>query len=242
VRGFEVVGPTLSPTATLKVGDTVQLHTKEILDRNGHLVPDGTLVRFSVYYQGVEFPALVDALTTGGAAVVNLPAINRAGQVEVTAASGQAQGHPRIVISVQENKQILIITATPLPATITPSPLPPTPTATPSRPPPTATSTITPTPTQEPSPPARVVWPDFLTLCLGLALVVGGGYFASILGVNPRQCLRVALSGAIGILLGYNAFALGLPGTVWVDMLLGAAVGLAVGWYGFVRQGWGRTH
>ncbi len=79
-------------------------------------------------------------------------------------------------------------------------------------------------------------------LCVCLAAVLGGGYFASILGANPRQCMRVALSGAIGALLGYNVFAMGLPGTMWLDMLLGAAAGLAVGWYGFVRRRWGPTH
>ena len=68
-----------------------------------------------------------------------------------------------------------------------------------------------------------------------------GGYFTSAGRADPQQRLRVALSGAIGVLLGYNAFALGGPGTAWVYMLTGGLVGLAIGWLGFVRQGWGRA-
>jgi beta-N-acetylhexosaminidase len=243
-RTFEIVSPSLPPTAAVQAGAVVLLRTTEVLDHNGRPVPDGTSVRFSVLYQGVEFPAVLETQTTGGVAetTLTLPA-NRAGQLEVTATSGQAQARFSLRFLVSENKQIVVITVipptpTPLPVTPTPSY---TPTPTPPSPTPTASVTVTPTPTPTPLPPERLVWSDFVVLCLCLAAVTVGGYFASAAGADPQQRLRVALAGAIGVLLGYNAYAVGWPGTMWIDMLAGGAVGLAVGWVGFVRLGWGRT-
>jgi beta-N-acetylhexosaminidase len=243
-RTFEIVSPSLTPTSTVQVGATVLLRTTEILDHNGRPVPDGTPVRFSVLYQGVEFPAVLEAQTNGGVGEVALTLpTNRAGQLEVTAASGQAQARFSLRFLVPENKQIVVITVIPPTAT----PLPPTPTATfaptstPLPPTLTSTATVTPTPTPTPPPPARVAWSDFFVLCLCLAAAMAGGYFGTAARADPQRRLRVALSGAIGVLLGYNAFAVGWPGTIWIDMLGGGVVGLAIGWVGFVRLGWGRT-
>jgi beta-N-acetylhexosaminidase len=243
-RSFEIASPSIPQTSTVQVGTTVLLRTTEILDHNGRQVPDGTQVNFSVLYQGVEFPAILGAQTAAGVAEVSLtlPA-NRAGQMEVTASSGQAQARFSLRFLVPENKQIVVITV--IPPTATPLPSTPTvtlaPTSTPVPPTATSTSTVTPTPTPTPTPPDRLAWSDFLVLCLCLAAVMVGGYFASAVGADPQQRLRVALAGAIGVLLGYNAYAMGWPGTIWLDMLLGGVGGLAVGWFGFVRRGWGRT-
>ena len=64
---------------------------------------------------------------------------------------------------------------------------------------------------------------------------------------SPRRALRLALSAVIGALLGYNWFALRLPGfeqarglfgqwggSLWV--VLGMAVGLLVGWLFFRKS------
>ncbi len=243
-RNFDIISPSLPQTLTLQAGATVLLRTTQILDHNGRIVPDGTPAVFSVLYQGVEFPAILDAQTVDGVAEVTLtlPA-NRAGTLEVTASSGQAKARFSLRFLVAENKQIVVITVIPP----SPTPLPPTPTAThtptftPLPPTPTSTATLAPTPTQVPPAPARLGGWDFFGLCLCLAAATIGGYFTSARRADPQQRLRVALSGAIGVLLGYNAFALGGPGTAWADMLTGGLVGLAVGWLGFVRQGWGRA-
>jgi beta-N-acetylhexosaminidase len=237
-RGFDLNGPPVNPTAPLKVGDIVEVRTSVIPDRNNHPVPDGTLVRFSVYYPGVEFPAIYDTPTTGGIAQVNLTVpTNRAGQVEVSASSGPAQAHSRMAISVQQNQQIIFVTVVP---TSQPPPPPPTASPTPtSTPAPTATLSPTATPTPPPAVPAS--WPNFLGLCLVLAAVVVGGYLVPAARADPQQRLRLALSGAIGALVGYNVFALGAPGILWVFLLVGAAAGLGVGWFGFVVRGWGRA-
>ena len=62
-----------------------------------------------------------------------------------------------------------------------------------------------------------------------------------------RQGVRVALAGAIGLLLAYNYVALGLPGSAvavetfgalaapfWA--IVGGAVGVVAGWYWFVGR------
>ncbi len=243
-RNFDIISPSLPQTSTLQAGAVVLLRTTQILDHNGRPVPDDTPATFSVLYQGVEFPAVLDARTVEGVAEVTLTLpVNRSGQLEVTASSGQAKARFSLRFLVAENKQIVVITV--IPPTATPLPATPTatlaPTSTPLPPTPTATAALTATPTQAPSSPARVAGWDFFVLCLCLAAVTIGGYFASAAGADPQQRLRVALSGAIGVLLGYNAFAVGGPGNLWVDMLMGGLLGLAVGWYGFVRLGWGRA-
>jgi len=237
-RGFDLTGPPLDPSAPLKVGDIVQVRTSVIPDHNNHPVPDGTLVHFSVFYPGVEFPAVYDTPTTGGIAQVNLTVpTSRAGQVEVSASSGDAQAHFRMQISVQQNQQIIFVTVVPTSQPTPPSATPsPAPSGTPS-PVPTPSATATPAP----PPPTTPSWPNFLGLILVLAVVLVGGYLIPSARADAQQRLRLALSGAIGALLGYNAFALGGTGFMWAFLLLGAAAGLGVGWFGFVVRGWGRA-
>ena len=86
-------------------------------------------------------------------------------------------------------------------------------------------------------------------MCLGLIAAVAAGYQLGRLSqseVQPSRRWRVALVGAIGVLLGYNYFALGWPGADWAEplgvfaptawVLIGAAIGLGLGWYWFVRR------
>ena len=237
--------PPISGTATaqpvgLRKGETLRLQTGVILDLNGHPVPDGTPVRFSVLYQGDELPAVLTAATQGGVAATDLT-LNRTGQLQITASSEPAFSSTILQIAVEEDTgSIVVITPTPLP-TDTPQP---TPTATPVTPTPTPPPTPIPTP---PSPePGRVAGRDFFMMLLGLTAAIFTGYRLSGAGANRGRQVRVALAGAIGALAGYNFFALGLPGAdlalsfgVWaasVCVLVGAALGLAAGWYWFVYK------
>jgi hypothetical protein len=79
--------------------------------------------------------------------------------------------------------------------------------------------------------------------------VVVAGYRLSAAEAPPSQRVRIALAGAIGALVGFNFYALGLPGadiarafgvlaaSAWV--FLGAGVGLVTGWVWFARRGQG---
>jgi hypothetical protein len=80
-------------------------------------------------------------------------------------------------------------------------------------------------------------------MCLGLFAVLVGGYRLGTLDEpQPRLGVRVALAGAIGLLVGYNYYALVLPGAAiahwWLGALagpvcglIGGIFGLAAGWY-----------
>jgi hypothetical protein len=102
--------------------------------------------------------------------------------------------------------------------------------------------------TEEPEPPPRVDWRGFFVMCLGLAAALVGGYRLGNSHVaQARQGVRVALAGAIGLLVGYNYIALGLPGAepsylrfgalaapLWA--IFGGMLGVVGGWYWFVGR------
>jgi beta-N-acetylhexosaminidase len=232
----------LSDKTTLKVGDTIELRTSVIRDRNGLPVPDGTPVRFSILYQKDRLIDPRDVFTEDGVAVISL-VLDRSAQLEITASSSPALTSRGLQIIVLENAQIIVITVTPpptpVPSRIAASEAPPT-------------LTPTPLPTSTPPPPTtsdRVSGGDFFLLLLGLAAVVVAGYRLGTLEAPPAQRVRVALAGALGALGGYNYYALALPGaniaqafgvlaaSAWV--FFGAGIGLALGWYWFAHKGRG---
>lgn len=225
---------------TVKVGDTIQLRTSLIRDRNGHLVPDGTPVRFTFLYQQEGLADTSEAATKSGVASTSFT-LARSGQIEVTAASEPATSSRGLLLIAVDNTNFIVITATP-PPTVAPSQAPGSAT------PPTPTATPEPTPT--PRPPRtsdRVTGGDFFLLILGLVAVVVAGYRIGAAEAPPAQRVRIAIAGAIGALVGYNFYALGLPGadfarafgvlaaSAWV--FVGAGIGLAAGWYWFVYRG-----
>ncbi len=121
---------------------SVRLQAGPILDYNGHAVPDGTEVTFSVQYRdGTAYLPPQTAATSGGTAVVTMT-LTAPGSVQLAAESGDALRSQTIDLTIQ---------APPTPtATATPTAPPPThspttaPSATPSPTLPTAAATSTP--------------------------------------------------------------------------------------------------
>ncbi len=228
-------------TKDLKVGDTLQLKTDVILDHNGHPVPDGTLVQFSILYKQENLiGASIDEFTRDGVATTSLT-LERKGILEITAASAPASNSRGLQIIVLDNERVIVITVTPAPTPLLSQ-------SAPSATPPVSTATPQPTPT--PAPPRttdRVTGGDFFLLILGLVAVVVAGYRLGAAEAPPSQRVRIALAGVIGALVGYNFYALGLPGadlarafgvlaaSAWV--FVGAGIGLATAWYWFARRG-----
>jgi beta-N-acetylhexosaminidase len=225
--------------ATFKQGDTLHLRTGVIEDRNGRAVPDGTQVNFWFKYEGESLAASVAATTTGGSAAYDY-VLDGAGNLEITASSGEAVNSftLRVPVDPKTPSTITIITPTPT-NTLTPRPtLTPTP----------GTPTVTPTPTPTPGPDfvPRVDGRDFFVMLMGLVTALVIGYRTGAESVSRTQRVRTALAGAIGVLAGYNFFALGLPGAGlfaglghWaasVCVVLGATAGVAVGWFWFVYR------
>jgi beta-N-acetylhexosaminidase len=248
--------PTAEPR--LEKGDQLRLHTGEILDHNGHPVPDGTPVQFVFDYPQEGLEQSVLATTRSGIAEATLT-LDRIGRLDI---SVQADPVPRKIalqITIQEGGPATIVTPTPLPTPIpTPTSTPPaTPTPTP-EPPPSPTPVVTSEPAiEEPeAPPSQEAHILDLVMALAGAVVVGGsGYYAMRLGDRTvTRALRVALWCIIGGLALYVAYVLGLSylgsggglgserglglfdwqGEVWTAggaALIGSAIALLLAWF-----------
>jgi hypothetical protein len=93
-----------------------------------------------------------------------------------------------------------------------------------------------------------VDWRSFFVMLLALAATTIIGYrLGTLEEPAARLGVRVALAGAIGVLLGYNYSALALPGAslgyLWLGVLAAPIYGLvtgilalAAGWYLFVGR------
>ena len=88
-------------TQPVDVGDTLNLSVGPIIDRNGHPVPDGTLVEFDLKFDDEELAMAVDpALTRGGVAARDV-AVERSGTLRVAAtAGGASSGEPLLLVIV----------------------------------------------------------------------------------------------------------------------------------------------
>jgi len=188
-------------SATVNVGTTIRVYTRPILDRNGHLVPDGTPVTFRAFYP-VDGLYLSPQETTTVNGIANAAILaERPGQLEITATSGQATNSLPLVLTVVGDQPV---TATPPPTpTETPTPVPPTPTP-------------EPTPEATPVPPASLPprhapgWAD-LILSLGIMLVAGGAGQALLNDgwSPPRRVVRLLLLSLACGLAGYVLLSVG---------------------------------
>jgi beta-N-acetylhexosaminidase len=235
------VEPFLTPVPpSVTVGDVLTLRTGVILDSNGRPVPDNTVVRFFVTYPEVVIPAqFAEAGTVDGVASTSF-VLDRAGILELSVSSEPALTS----IKLQFN-----LSGTPVPPTIIEPP-----TATPTNsPPPTSPPTETPTPgiTPTPTPPnppttPPVTWIDLLMTILTLGVMGGIAWRVT----NSRaeavsDGIKLILIIAIGALMGYNYYALKLPGAATVSELgfwavpvmvwSGGLIGFGVGWWWLKR-------
>ncbi len=222
-------GETPTP-APLRVGETISIASGIILDHNGNQVPDGTVVRFTLYHEGENVPAqIVDTQTSQGVARGSLM-LDQAGELIIYAESGQAVSSDAVIIDIPPE----LVTATPQPPTQEPTV---TYTPTPS---PTLTQTSTPEATPTPvSPPDQgtVDFGDWLAAFIVIAIVSGSNYWV----INTRHGLlwavRAALLPLIGGMVTYTYIATDMPGSkamteklgtwgVLLIAILGAAIGV----------------
>jgi beta-N-acetylhexosaminidase len=205
----ETAAPTEVPV--YRLGDTIGVRAGPILDHNGHLVPDGTVVRFimSTRDEGGGILQQVDATTAAGISRASF-LFDKPGKVEISVVSEPA------VISgilqfdfVSSGESAVVVTVMVPQPTDTPAPILPTAT--------TVVESDLVTPEGYP----RVgVW-----LLVLLALFGGGvlSYWAMSRIVSTRWGLRWALCIFLGGLLAYNYLALGFPGAAeWIAEESGA--------------------
>lgn len=221
---------TAEPTAIplYKLGDTISVRAGPIYDHNHHIVPDDTVVRFTMSTRDETGQILqqIDAVTTEGVARAAF-AIDKPGKVEINAIS-----EPAVISEVLQfdasNEGAAVTVVVPM---VTLTPIPATPTAT--------------------LPPendliSRDGYPRIGVWLLVLLALFGGAllaYWAVSRIFSPRWGLRWALCISIGGLLGYNYLALGFPGAAeWVASgggafgvllltFLGETVGIIVAWF-----------
>jgi beta-N-acetylhexosaminidase len=200
--------PTPSPEP-YRIGDTIAVRAGPVMDRNNNVVPDGTVVQFTMSTRDETGGILrqVEAATTDGIARATF-VIDKPGSVEISVVSEPAINSTVLQI-IASTESVVVATVVPsVSPTITP--IPPTPTPTP-----TEIPWITPE-----GYPRVGGW--FLTL-LALFGTAGLAFWAVSKIISVRWGLRWAFCMLIGGLLGYNYLALGLPGAAdWITGTAGA--------------------
>ena len=209
---------TAEPTAVpqMRIGDTISIRTGELLDQNGNIVPDGTVVRFSISVTG-EGGGLIEqaeAQTVSGVARISYR-LAKPGLLEIRAASEPAIISQALQLDVAEGAPMVVTVIVPF-----------------------TTETIIPTPTAlTPMPGSDFVTPEghprFGGWLLILFVLGGGALLAYWVGGSfgpPRWGVRWALCALVGGLLVYNYLALGLPGatSTLVNWGGGALVGITI--------------
>jgi beta-N-acetylhexosaminidase len=226
---------TPAPTSTsLKIGEPIAVVSGLILDHNKNQVPDGTIVRFTLYHDGENVPAqIVEAQTSQGIARGNL-LIDQSGEINIRADSGSAVNSDVLTFEIPPES----ITSTPLLATQTP-----TPSSTPTN---TPTSTLTSTPQATTIPinvpnQGSVDFGDWLVALIVTVIISGANYWLIKSKSGLLWGVRAALLPLIGGMFTYTYLAVNMPGSkslleqlgIWGVMLfvvVGALIGAGAVW------------
>ena len=207
---------TLTPEPTVtpfyKIGASISVRAGPIFDHNNHLVPDGTVVNFTMSTRDETGSILKqeEATTVNGVARTSF-VIDKPGKVEVRAVS-----EPALISDVLQfdatSEGVAVTVVAPI---VTNTPEPPTP---------------TPTPIPENgfiSPdgyPRAGIWFIVLLGVFGSAMLA---FWAGSRMIEPRWGVRFALSVLIGGVGAYNYLALGFPrALIWISSESGGAFGV----------------
>lgn len=217
--------PTLTPL--FRIGDTISIRTGVIRDHNGHQVPDGTVVRFSMLLTGEGGGILqqVESVTKSGVALAAF-GLDKPGLLEIRVASEPAIISEVLQLDVSQSGAVAVTVVVPEL---------------------TQSSQPTPTPPVEEQPDDFVSeegYPRVSAWSLAMLLVVLGS--GALYGIASRfaqrkSALRWSLGMLLGGLLAYNLLAFGffnlpqwltetgISGVIYVT-IAGQLLGLAGGW------------
>lgn len=228
---------TLTPQPTevplYRIGDSFTVRTGRILDHNNNIVPNGTVVRFSMLLSGEGGGILqqVDAVTTAGVAKASF-GLESPGLIEIHASSEPAMISELIQMDVSSGQASAVTVIAPVQSE-TPAP--------------TTTPEILPEENRFISPDGH---PRFNGWVISMLLLVGSiGLLYWVVGrlVSLIWGVRWALCAALGGLLGFNYLALGLPGsltwsstggilTVLILTFTGELFGMVLAWLWMLRS------
>jgi len=210
-----ITNGTLTPNPTeipsYKIGDSISVRAGPVLDHNQHLVPDGTVVRFTMSTRDETGGILqqLEVTTQDGIARVSF-VIDKPGKVEVHAESEPAMVSD--VLQFDATNEGVAVTVVPV-ITQTPEPPTPTPTVTPEN------NFISPE-----GYPRSGIWYLVLLGVFGSALLTS---WAMSHVAAPRWGVRFGLSVLIGGFGAYNYLALGFPHALeWISSDRGGAFGV----------------
>ncbi|MBT3338823.1 MAG: hypothetical protein HN855_03255 [Anaerolineae bacterium] len=225
------VAPT--PIPMFQVGDTLGVRTGTVLDVNGHIVPDGTLVVFSLVLGGENgIRQRIEAETVSGVAHADFQ-LGQTGLLDIRVASGKATVSETLRLDISDEGVAAAVTIIPpaLASEATPTP------------------EIFPTPTLSPSPyvdEGKLRFGAWFIALLLWALGAVLAYFAGERVESTRWGLRWALSTLLGGIVAYNYLALDLPASAWVTgdglsgviifILFAEIVGWVFGWMWYRRS------
>jgi beta-N-acetylhexosaminidase len=236
--------PTITATPSpikITLGDTLHLSAGPILDHNGHVVPDGTPLRFQIEYPSENIPPLyLDTATKQGIAQADYT-LDRKGEMRITASSEPARQSTILSFVVSEQSSVVTIEG---PMDITGTP-------------PSASPTISGTPAIAAGngrQGARVGGDTFIAMVVLLCVLMGVALFLSHHLPGKAADVRIALSVLVGGLAGYDYMVLGFPGAFdlaswggrWIAIpigIVGSIAGFAIVWWlenrpkGFTRSG-----
>jgi beta-N-acetylhexosaminidase len=216
--------PVATPVPLFRIGDTIGIRTGIIRDQNGHAVPDGTVVSFSMELRGEGGSILQqqEANTTQGIARVSF-GLDKPGLLEIRASSDPARVSQVLQLDVGSSGEAAAVTVIvpQLTAAV--------------EPPPGATPTSDENDFVTRSGALRFsAWVATILLLLASSSAIA---FAGWRTAGSEWGLRWALGALAGGLLPYNYLALGLPGAPGIALRSGiggiillGTVGLLGGW------------
>lgn len=219
--------PEPTPIPLFRIGNTIAIRTGVIKDSNGHPVPDGTVVQFSMMLTGEGGGILqqVESVTTQGVARASF-GLDKPGLLEIRVSSEPAAISETLQLDVSQSGAVAVTVVVPeLTQSIEPTPVLPV--------------------VEEENPYISLDgYPRFSMWFVAMLLVLfsaGSAYGIVIRVVDRHSAVRWALGILLGGLLAYNFLALGLLGiTNWLInagfsgvvtfILLGELLGFVGGW------------
>lgn len=221
------VTPEPTPVPIFHIGDMIPIRTGVIVDQNGHAVPDGTPVDFTISIAGQTGPERQSQTTTDGYARMGYT-VTAPGKLEINATSELAESEVfTLDIPIPSGDELVTPTTT---STSTPEPSP--------------TATATPfeeliAPIAAPLKPGMGDWLMALVVSAGIAWI---GYKFISNSSSLHWGIRSGLLALVGGLLAYSYLALNLPGSdilldpsiprgVLIFTVIGTILGLLAGWF-----------
>jgi beta-N-acetylhexosaminidase len=195
------VTPEATPMPLFRIGDTIAIRTGVIRDHNGHPVPDGTIVRFSMVLTGEGGGILqqVESATAQGMARASF-GLDKPGLLEIRAASEPAVLSEGLQLDVNSAGAAAVTVIVPF--VITETPLPPTPTV------------VVPVP-EDPyvTTDGYMRFNTWFVLILFLSGIAWLSYWAISRLKGAREGVRWALCILLGGMVASTYLTLGLPGS-----------------------------